>query len=135
MQSLCRAAKTLRRCKNSCRWFARSSFRTSMYGRACNRSSSMTLDFATIPYRTIRDRLLAEDPRIDEQTLADTVEGLTNLPEVLMAIIRAALTDQALATGLESRIAEMQARRGRFPARGTKQRQIAQQVTSQPHLK
>jgi len=95
----------------------------------------MTLEFATITYRTIRDRILAEDPRIDEQTLADTVEGLTNLPEVLMAIIRAALTDQALATGLESRIAEMQARRDRLQDRATKRRQIAKDVMVELDLK
>jgi Siphovirus Gp157 len=64
-----------------------------------------------------------------------TVDGLTDLHEILMAIIRAALTDQALASGLEGRIAEMQARRDRLQDRAVKRRQIAKDVMVDLDLK
>jgi Siphovirus Gp157 len=96
---------------------------------------AMSLEFAAIAYRAIRDRVRAEDSQIDEQTLADTVEGLTDLHEILTVIIRAALTDLAVASGLEGRIGEMLARRDRLQDRAAKRRQIAKEVMVELDLK
>ena len=93
------------------------------------------LSFATAAYRAVSERIRAEDPQIDDQSLADTVEGLTDLHEILTAIIRAALADQDLATGLEGRIGEMQARRDRLQDRAAKRRQIARDVMVELDLK
>src|SRR5262245_24360695 len=95
----------------------------------------MNLDFAAITYRTIRDRIKAEDPHIDEQTLTDTVEGLTDVHDIIAAIVRAALADEALATGLKGRIAEMQDRLDRFQHCAAKRRQIAKDVMVELDLK
>jgi len=88
-----------------------------------------------IHYKAVRDRLRAEDPTLDEQTLADTVEGLTDLHEILQAVIRAALADEALASGLKGRIGEMEDRLGRLQDRASKRRQIAKEVMTELDLK
>lgn len=95
----------------------------------------MHTELASIHYRAVRDRIRESEPEIDEQTLADTVEGLTNIHEIVQAIIRSALVDQALASGLKCRIADMQDRLNRLEDRISKRRQIAKDVMVDLDLK
>ena len=82
-------------------------------------------NYSVSAYQVIRDRILSLQADIDEVTLADTVEGLTDLHEVLAAIIRAALVDEAMAEGLEGHIATLQERLRRLTNRAGARRQIA----------
>ena len=93
------------------------------------------LTFSALHYRAVRERIRAEDPEIDDLTLADTVEGLTDLPEIVTAILRSALEDEALVNGLKTRITEMEGRLERLRDRASKRRQIAKDVMIELDLK
>jgi len=85
----------------------------------------MNLKFAVIAYQALRERIRSQDPSIDNQTLAEAVEQLTDVNEILIAVIRSALSDEALASGLKVRIGEMEERLERLQNRASKRRQIA----------
>jgi len=86
-------------------------------------------------YQALRGRLLNEWPEIDEETLADSLEGITDLHQMIAAVIRSALVDEALKTGLRSRLEEMKQQLVRLEDRGAKKRQLALEAMSEVGLK
>ena len=69
------------------------------------------------------------------ECLRDTLEGITDLHEMIAAIIRSALVDEALQSGLRSRLDEMKQRLARLEDRGTKKRQLALEAMNEVGLK
>ena len=66
---------------------------------------------------------LARDfPEADEETLADTIEGASNLPELLMAVLRSRLEDLSLAEALRRRLDIMRGRLERLEGRAEQKR-------------
>lgn len=48
----------------------------------------MPLAISITEYEYLRDELRAAHPEVDEQTLLDTLEGLSSLPDMLAAVVR-----------------------------------------------
>jgi Siphovirus Gp157 len=86
-------------------------------------------------YQALKQRILADYPNLDEETLADTLEGITNLHEMIAAIIRSALVDEALQAGLRSRLDEMRHRLARLEQRSVKKRMLALEAMNEVGLK
>jgi hypothetical protein len=85
-------------------------------------------------YQLLRQRVLSEYPDIDEESLADTLEGITDLREMIAAVIRSALVDEALHSGLRLRIDDMRERLSRLELRASKKRQLALEAMSEAGL-
>ncbi len=75
-------------------------------------------------HQYLRERLAADFPDADEECLRDTLEGLTNLTDVLAEVLRSALEDQAFGSALRSRIGDMQARLSRIEERARTKRDL-----------
>ncbi len=83
----------------------------------------------------LRERLEAAFPDADEETLMDTLEGMTSLTDSLAELLRSSQEDQTFASALRSRMADMQERCARFEERVLKKRQLVCTVMEEADLK
>ena len=95
--------------------------------------ANLQLELAHHQY--LRERLEADFPDVDEETLRDTLEGMTNLTDMLAEVLRSQLGDQDLVTALKARITDMQARCGRIEERARKKRELVTSVMERADLK
>ena len=86
-------------------------------------------------HQYLRERLVADFPDADEETLSNTLEGLTNLSDMLAEVLRSALDDQAMVGALRGRIGDMQARCGRIEERARKKRELVCSVMERADFK
>ena len=93
------------------------------------------LAIETSNYQLLRQSLLDAYTDADEETLNDTLEGITDLHEMIAAVIRSALVDEALQTGLRSRLDDMKQRLARLEERCLKKRQLALGAMTEVDLK
>ena len=92
------------------------------------------LSIETGKYLQLRERIMLTYPETDEETLWDTLEGITDLHEMIAAVIRSALVDEALHAGLRFRVDDMRERLSRLELRASKKRQLALEAMTEVGL-
>jgi hypothetical protein len=76
-------------------------------------------------YNCLRQKVMDQYIELDDETIRDTLEGITDLQEMIAAVIRSALVDEALHAGLRFRLDDMKERLSRLDLRATKKREVA----------
>lgn len=76
-------------------------------------------------YLILADQLKALYVDIDDDTLRDTLEGISELPDLVKAIVRSSLDDEVLISALKERAEDMQARLSRLKDRFDRKRELA----------
>ena len=95
---------------------------------------SLHLAIEVSKYQILKQRLLASYPSCDDESLTDTLEGITDLHEMIAAVIRSALVDEALHAGLRFRLDDMRERLSRLELRASKKRQLALEAMTEAGL-
>jgi len=88
-----------------------------------------------VHHQYLREQLVAQFPDADEGALLDTLEGMTDLHEMLAALVRSRLDDLALGAALRARIADMQERLTRIEQRGDRKKEVITSVMERAEIK
>ena len=83
----------------------------------------------------LRQQLAERFPDADEETLRDTLEGMTDLTDMLAELIRSSLDDLALVAALHQRESDMKERRYRFQIRAQKKRDLVETIMERADIK
>ncbi len=83
----------------------------------------------------LRERVSSDFPDIDEETLADTLEGLTSLHEKLSAIIRSQQDDRVMMGAMKLRLTEMHDRIKRYEARFENKKELIATVMERADIR
>lgn len=73
-------------------------------------------------YLAWRERLIASHEDIDDGTLADTLEGVSDLREMIAAVLRSVLDDEVMVVALKNRIEKLRERAERLTTRSRNKR-------------
>jgi hypothetical protein len=86
-------------------------------------------------HQYLLERLRAEFPDADEETLADTVEGLSDLDDAIAVIVRSRLEDLAMISALQARRDDMQQRLARLSSRAETKKAVITDALARSGLK
>jgi aspartyl-tRNA synthetase len=95
---------------------------------------SASLKIESLKYQELKSRLQTDFSAVDAETIADTLEGITDLHAMIAAVVRSALVDEALEAGLRLRVDDMKQRLSRLELRASKKRQLALEVMTEVGL-
>ena len=93
--------------------------------------SSSPLNTQIVRHQQLRSALLERYPDIDDETLRDTLEGLTDFSDMIAVMIRSAIEDAAMAKGLKGLLDELRERLARLDRRAEQKRALAHDAMDQ----
>ncbi len=86
-------------------------------------------------HQYLRNQLAAQFPDADEETLLDTLEGMTDLNGMIAAVARSRLEDLSLLGGLRRRMGDMQEHAARIEQRADKKKDVVASVMERAGVK